>query len=81
MKKFRIKQEIWETIQVINIFWTDERKTEELKDYFHKDMVATDTDRKRLETCGVFIAVCGAFTDYALKRFTYRSSIAIYYEF
>ena len=43
------KQEIWQTLQSLNRVWTT-GKVEELKDYFHENMVAiTSVDRQRRE--------------------------------
>ncbi len=46
-----IKQEIWDTLLSLNDCWTTpDGNPEDLKDYFHKDIVAiTPTDTKRLE--------------------------------
>ena len=44
-----VKQEIWQTLQSLNRSWTT-GKVEELKDYFHENMVAiTPVDRQRRE--------------------------------
>jgi hypothetical protein len=46
----QIQEQIWQTIQEMNRKWTVENKADELKNYFHKDMVAiTATDQKRIE--------------------------------
>ena len=43
-----IEREVWHTVQALNRAWTEGR-VEELRDYFHKDMVAvTPTERERL---------------------------------
>ncbi len=43
------KQEVWQTLRALNDAWT-KGKPDDLKNYFHKDMVAiTATDRERLE--------------------------------
>ncbi len=43
------KQEVWQTLRALNDAWT-KGNPEELKNFFHKDMVAiTATDRHRLE--------------------------------
>jgi hypothetical protein len=45
----KIKQEVWHTLQSLNRAWTT-GKVEELKDYFHENMVAiTPGDRQRRE--------------------------------
>ncbi|TFH60376.1 MAG: DUF4440 domain-containing protein [Candidatus Zixiibacteriota bacterium] len=47
--KDKIKQEIWQTLQSLNRAWTT-GKCDELKDYFHENMVAiTPVDRQRRE--------------------------------
>ena len=46
----KIQKQIWEMIQEMNRKWTVENNADELKNYFHKDMVAiTPTDLKRIE--------------------------------
>jgi len=46
----KIQKEILELIQEMNRKWTVEKNADELKNYFHKDMVAiTATDQKRIE--------------------------------
>jgi predicted PolB exonuclease-like 3'-5' exonuclease len=46
----KTQKQIWEMIQEMNRKWTVENKADELKNYFHKDMVAiTPTDQKRIE--------------------------------
>lgn len=50
MEQSKIKDEVWQTIQALNRTWTVKGNVDELKNYFHKDMVAiTATDRERLE--------------------------------
>lgn len=50
MDESKIKEEVWQTIQTLNRLWTVDEKAEELKNYFHRDMVAiTCTDRERIE--------------------------------
>jgi hypothetical protein len=45
----KTKDEVWDFIQRMNRTWTS-GKPEELKDYFHRNMVAiAPTDRKRFE--------------------------------
>lgn len=46
----KIQEQIWQTIHEMNRKWTVENKADELKNYFHKDMVAiTATDKERIE--------------------------------
>lgn len=46
----KIQEQIWKMIQEMNRKWTTENNADELKNYFHKDMVAiTPTDQKRIE--------------------------------
>ncbi len=46
----KTQEQIWKMIQQINRKWTVENNADELKYYFHKDMVAiTPTDLKRIE--------------------------------
>ncbi|EKE10978.1 MAG: hypothetical protein ACD_15C00164G0002 [uncultured bacterium] len=46
----KIQEEIWKVIQEMNRKWTVEDKAEELKNYFHPDMVAiVPTSFERIE--------------------------------
>ena len=46
----KTQEQIWKMIQEMNHKWTAENNADELKNYFHKDMVAiTPTDLKRIE--------------------------------
>ncbi len=46
----KTQEQIWQMIQAMNRTWTVENNADELKNYFHKDMVAiTPTDHKRIE--------------------------------
>ncbi len=50
MTQTKIKEEVWATIQTLNRLWTVENRTDELAQYFHKNMVAISaTDQLRLE--------------------------------
>lgn len=50
MEDSKIKEKVWQTIQALNRAWTIDNNASELKNYFHKDMIAiTPTDKKRLE--------------------------------
>jgi len=64
MEESKIKEEIWQTIRALNRAWTVEGDIDELKNYFHKDMVAiTPTDRERLEGRDACIAAWKAFVE------------------
>lgn len=64
MEQSKIKDEVWQTIQALNRAWTVKGNVDELKNYFHKDMVAiTATDRERLEGRESCIAVWKAFVE------------------
>lgn len=46
----KAQEQIWKFIQEMNRKWTVENNADELKNYFHKDMVAiSPTDQKRIE--------------------------------
>jgi len=46
----KLQKKIWEMIQEMNRKWTVENNADELKNYFHKNMVAiTPTEMKRVE--------------------------------
>ena len=50
MEKSKIKQEAWKTIQELNRAWAKVGNPDELRNYFHKDMVAiTPTANLRIE--------------------------------
>lgn len=64
MEHFKIKEEVWQTVQALNRAWTVKGNVDELKNYFHKDMVAiTATDRERLEGRESCIAAWKAFVE------------------
>ena len=64
MEEAKIQNEIWQTIQALNHAWAVESNTEELKNYFHKNMVAiTATDRERLEGREACVASWKAFVE------------------
>lgn len=66
MEKSNIEKEVWKTILALNRLWAVEGKTDELKDYFHENMVAiTPTDRERLEGKDACIASWKAFAEAA----------------
>ena len=51
------QKQIWEVIQEMNRKWTVKNNADELKNYFHKDMVAvTPTDLRRIEGGGNCVA-------------------------
>ena len=57
--------EVWQTVVAMNRAWTTGR-VDELRDYFHVDMVAiTPTDRDRLEGRVACIAAWAAFVEKA----------------
>jgi len=65
----KTQEQIWETIQEMNRKWTAENNTDELKNYFHKDMVAiTPTDLKRIEGKENCVAAWKNFTENAKIR-------------
>jgi len=44
------QEEVWNFIQTMNRLWVSENRAADLKDYFHKRMIAvTPTDNKRIE--------------------------------
>ena len=60
----KIQMEIWETVLKINRLWTKENKAEELKNYFHKDMVVLNpVDRERIIGGDACVAAWKNFTD------------------
>ena len=66
MEESKIKDEVWQTIQALNRLWAVEGKTDELKEYFHEDMVAiTPTDKERREGRERCIAGWKSFVDSA----------------
>jgi hypothetical protein len=65
-----IQKQIWEVIREMNRKWTAEKNAEELKNYFHKDMVAvTATNRKRIEGRENCVASWKNFSDNAKIHF------------
>ena len=63
MNEKEIKDDVWKTIRTLNRLWTVENKPDELKKYFHKNMVAiTASDRNRLEGREACVASWKAFT-------------------
>ncbi|MBI3398969.1 MAG: nuclear transport factor 2 family protein [Deltaproteobacteria bacterium] len=66
MNESKIKQEVWQIVQALNRAWAVEGRADELKNYFHKDMVAiTCTDRERIEGGDACAAAWKAFADAA----------------
>lgn len=66
MEESKIKDEIWQTVQALNRLWAIEGKTDELKEYFHENMVAiTPTDKERREGRDACIQGWKAFVDSA----------------
>lgn len=64
MEESKIREEVWQTIQALNRAWTVKGNVDELKNYFHKDMVAiTATDPERLEGRESCIAAWKAFVE------------------
>lgn len=64
MEQYKIKDEVWQTIQALNRTWTVECNVDALKNYFHEDMVAiTATDRERLEGRESCIAAWKTFVE------------------
>lgn len=50
MEESKIKSEVWQTVQALNKAWTVDNNPDDLKNFFHKDMVAISaTDRNRIE--------------------------------
>lgn len=61
-----VKQEIWETVVALNRLWTVDGKPDELKNYFHEEMVAiVPTARNRVEGRDACVAGWKAFADSA----------------
>jgi len=57
--------EVWQTVVAMNHAWTTGHP-EQLRDYFHTDMVAiTPTERQRLEGRAACIAAWAAFVEQA----------------
>ena len=74
MDESTIKEEIWRTIQALNRTWTLDNNPDELKNYFHKDMVAiTPTDQNRIEGGDKCIA--------SWKKFSQNAKIHYFMEF
>ena len=66
MNQAKIKEEVWATIQALNRLWTVENRTDELAQYFHKNMVAISaTDRLRIEGRESCVAAWKKFTQAA----------------
>ena len=66
MEKSKIEKEGWQTIQALNRLWAVEGNADELKKYFHENMVAiTPTDRARLEGRDACVSGWKAFVDSA----------------
>jgi hypothetical protein len=62
----KTQEQIWAVIQEMNRKWTVENNADELKNYFHKDMVAiTATDSKRIEGGENCVASWKSFADNA----------------
>jgi len=50
MDDAQIKEQVWNRVKAINQAWTQEGRIDELKKYFHQDMVAiVPSDSSRLE--------------------------------
>lgn len=50
VEESEIKEEVWQTIRGLNRAWAVEGNVDDLRNYFHKDMVAiVATSRERLE--------------------------------
>ncbi|MBF0540020.1 MAG: hypothetical protein HQK91_01035 [Nitrospirae bacterium] len=63
MDQTNIKLQVWTTIQNLNRLWTVENNADELKNYFHKNMVAiSPTDKLRLEGRDACVASWKNFT-------------------
>ena len=66
MEESKIKEEVWRTIQSLNKTWTVDGKPDELKNFFHKNMVAiTCTDRERIEGGDACVAGWKVFSEAA----------------
>ncbi|MBI3599068.1 MAG: nuclear transport factor 2 family protein [Nitrospinae bacterium] len=66
MEESKIKEEVWRTIQALNRAWAADGKPDELKNYFHSNMVAiTCTDRERIEGGDACVAGWKAFSEAA----------------
>ncbi len=64
MDENKIKEKVWQTMQAMNRAWTVKGDIDELKNYFHKDMVAiTATDSERLDGRDACIAGWKAFVE------------------
>ncbi len=60
----KIKENVWQTIQAMNRAWTVKGDVDDLKNYFHNDMVAiTPTARERLEGKDACIAGWKSFVE------------------
>jgi hypothetical protein len=66
MENNTVKQEVWQTILMMNKLWTVDNKAEELVNYFHENMVAiTPTDKFRREGKTACVAGWEGFTNVA----------------
>lgn len=66
MDESKIKEEVWQTVQALNRAWTKDKNPDELKKYFHKNMVAiTASNRNRLEGRDACVAGWNAFSNAA----------------
>ncbi len=66
MEESKIKEEVWRTVQSLNKTWAGGGNPDELKNFFHKDMVAiTCTDRERIEGGDACVASWKAFVSAA----------------
>jgi hypothetical protein len=66
----KIQEEIWNWVLEMNRKWTEEKKAEELKNYFHKNMVAiTPTDSKIIEGGEKCVAGWKNFADNSVIHF------------
>lgn len=65
-----IKDEVWQIVLKVNRAWTVEGKIDQLKDYFHRDMVAiTPNDAKRLRGQSACFAGWLGFTQIAKTNY------------
>ena len=66
----KAQEKIWNVIQEMNRTWTVENKPDELRNYFHRDMVAiTPGDQKRIEGREQCVAGWKKFSDNAKIHF------------
>jgi len=64
MEESKIKEDVWRTVQAMNKAWAVDGNADELKNYFHENMVAiTATDRERLSGRDACIAGWKGFVE------------------